>query len=100
MDPQAAASFRIMAALHQEFTGIQPGTTELPIKDYDSLSNNQIIKRLSGLSVEEIERLRDYEAKTKNRRLVIERLDERIRIIRQAGTTKDAKGSPEKTGES
>jgi hypothetical protein len=72
----------------------------LPIKDYDSLSLSQITKRLSGLSTGEIERLRNYEAENKARRLLTERFEKRIRIIRQASTTGTARENPEKPSES
>jgi hypothetical protein len=68
------------------------GDTEtLPIADYDSLNMGQVTKRLSGLSIEELERLRDYEAKNKNRRSLLVRFDKRIKLIRQSG---EEKGSP------
>ncbi len=55
----------------------------LPLKDYDSLSVNRVTQRLGELSVEEIERLRDYEAEHKGRRSLIERFDRRIRAARE-----------------
>ena len=51
---------------------------DLPIADYDSLNANEVIERVEGLSVEEIRRLREHEAQTKNRRTLLERLDQRI----------------------
>ena len=51
---------------------------DLPIADYDSLNANEVIERTEGLSVEEIRRLREHEAQTKNRRTLLERLDQRI----------------------
>jgi hypothetical protein len=51
---------------------------ELPLENYDSLSANEINDRIKPLSVEEIERLREYEARNKNRRTVLERMDARI----------------------
>ena len=51
---------------------------DLPIADYDSLNANEVIERTEGLSAEEIRRLREYEAQTKNRRTLLERLDQRI----------------------
>ncbi len=51
---------------------------ELPLENYDSLSANEINDRIEPLSVEEIERLREYEARNKNRRTVLERMDARI----------------------
>ena len=56
---------------------------EIPIQDYDSLNVHQVTQRLGELSVEEIERLRDYEAKNKNRRSLIKRFETRIRAARE-----------------
>jgi hypothetical protein len=42
------------------------------------LNANEVIERAEGLSVEEIRRLREHEAQTKNRRTLLERLDQRI----------------------
>ena len=51
---------------------------DLPLEDYDSLNIRQISERLDELSDEEIRRLRDYESQHKNRRTLMERLDQRI----------------------
>ena len=51
---------------------------DLPIADYDSLNANEVIERTESLSAEEIRRLREHEAQTKNRRTLLERLDQRI----------------------
>ena len=58
---------------------IQADVGELPIEDYDSLNVHQITQKLRELSVEELEQLRDYEAKNKNRRSIMQRFDTRIR---------------------
>lgn len=65
----------------QRSTGenIQADAGELPIEDYDSLNVHQVTQKLRELSVEELEQLRDYEAKNKNRRSIMQRLDTRIR---------------------
>ncbi len=55
----------------------------LPIEDYNALSVNQVTQRLGELSVEEIERLRDYEAEHKNRRSLLQRFETRIRATRE-----------------
>ncbi len=55
----------------------------LPIEDYNALSVNQVTQRLGELSVEEIERLRDYEAEHKNRRSLMQRFETRIRATRE-----------------
>ena len=52
---------------------------ELPIEDYDSLNVHQVTQKLGELSVEELEQLRDYEAKNMNRRSIMQRFDTRIR---------------------
>ena len=58
---------------------IQADVGELPIEYYDSLNVHQITQKLRELSVEELEQLRDYEAKNKNRRSIMQRIDTRIR---------------------
>jgi len=60
------------------------GGGELPLADYDSLNVRQISERLNELNVEEIRRLRDYEANNKNRRTVLERMDARISAASEA----------------
>jgi hypothetical protein len=50
----------------------------LPLEDYDSLNVREVSERLDELSVEELRQLRDYEARNKNRRTLLERLDNRI----------------------
>ena len=70
---------------------IKAGSKELPIEGYNSLNVNQVTQRLRDLSVEELERLRDYEAENRNRRSLIDRFERRIRAARE-----DLKsGSPE-----
>jgi hypothetical protein len=51
---------------------------DLPLEDYDSMNVHQISERLDDLSTEEVRRLRDYEARKKNRRTLIGRFDRRI----------------------
>ena len=50
---------------------------ELPVEDYDSLTLLQVTQKLRELSVEEIDRLRDYEAENRNRRPLLERFERR-----------------------
>jgi hypothetical protein len=57
-------------------------TEELPIQNYDLLSVHQVTQRLGELSIEELERLRDYEAENRNRRTIMQRLETRIRAKR------------------
>src|SRR5918994_7690448 len=54
------------------------GEGELPLENYESLSASEVNGRIERLSDEEIGRLRDYEARNKNRRTVIERMYARL----------------------
>ena len=54
------------------------GGDDLPLADYDSLNIRQISERLDELSVKEIERLRDYEVRNKERSTLVNRLNSRI----------------------
>jgi hypothetical protein len=49
-----------------------------PLEDYDSLNVEQISNRLEGLSVEELEQLRRYEAANKDRSTLRRRIDDLI----------------------
>ena len=55
----------------------------LPIEDYDMLTVTQVTQRLRGLSLEEVEQLRDYEAENRNRRSIMQRFDTRIRAAQK-----------------
>jgi arsenate reductase-like glutaredoxin family protein len=50
-----------------------------PVENYDDLNADEISRRVSGLSVEELRVVRDYEERNKNRDTVLEQLDRRIR---------------------
>ena len=63
---------------------VSADTEELPIDDYDLLNVHQVTQRLGELSIEELERLRDYEAQSKTRRSIMQRLETRIRAKRGA----------------
>jgi hypothetical protein len=56
---------------------------ELPVESYDSLTLLQVTQKLRELSVEEIERLRDYEAESRNRRPLLERFERRRKKKKQ-----------------
>src|ERR671910_2880852 len=62
----------------------QPSDAELPLDNYDLLRANEVADRIEPLSLEEIKRLRDYEAKNQNRRSVLKRMDERINAASEA----------------
>jgi hypothetical protein len=51
---------------------------DLPISDYDSLNVEEVTSKLEGLSVEERQRVRDYEAKNKNRSSMLKEIDARV----------------------
>ncbi|RMF18349.1 MAG: hypothetical protein D6761_02865 [Candidatus Dadabacteria bacterium] len=53
-------------------------TAANPIKDYDKLNAQNAIKALSGLSREQLEAVRAYEAAHKNRKTVLAAIDEQL----------------------
>ena len=50
-----------------------------PIEGYDDMNVDEISKRLEGLSVEELQLVRDYEELNKKRETLLEQLDRKIR---------------------
>jgi hypothetical protein len=48
----------------------------LAIPSYDSLSAPQVVQRLAGLTREEIEAVRRYEAATRGRRTILARAEQ------------------------
>ena len=50
-----------------------------PIEGYDDMNVDEISKRLDGLSVEELQLVRDYEELNKGRETLLERMDRKIR---------------------
>ncbi len=59
-------------------SGIEAIEADLPLANYDSLDVVGVMDRIEGLDVEEIKRLRDYEARTKNRPILVRLFDARI----------------------
>ena len=53
-----------------------PAVTDLAIPSYDSLSAPQVVQRLAGLSHDEVQAVRAYEAATRGRRTIIARADQ------------------------
>jgi hypothetical protein len=51
-----------------------PEAAELAIPDYDSLSASQVLPRLTGLSIEELEAVRTYEAAHRGRKTILNRV--------------------------
>ena len=50
-----------------------------PIEGYDEMNVDEISERLDGLSVEELQLVRDYEETNKKRETLLERMDRKIR---------------------
>jgi len=51
------------------------GSQAPPIDDYDNLSIDEVEKKVRGLSRQEIQNVRDYEKRHKNRKTLIESLN-------------------------
>ena len=47
---------------------------DLAIPGYDTLSASQVVQRLAGLSVDELEAVRDYESGTRGRRTILSKI--------------------------
>lgn len=62
----------------EETTEREVTAESLPLEDYDSLNVDQVADQLDDLSTEEIEQIRDYEVRHKNRRTLMERINSRL----------------------
>lgn len=71
----------------------------LPIEDYDLLTVSQVTQRLRGLSLAEVEQLREYEAENRNRRSIMQRFDTRVRAARKELQKRGDAGTEESSGE-
>lgn len=54
-------------------------SSQFPIEGYDELNADEVTRRISSLSADELRVVRDYEERTKNRDTILEQLDRRIR---------------------
>lgn len=52
----------------------RPDASALAVPDYDSLSASQVVSRLSGLSPDELEQVRVYEAGTRARKTILSKV--------------------------
>src|ERR687896_1685266 len=52
---------------------------QFPIEGYDELTVEEVSARLGALSTEDLREVRDYEERNKNREIILEQLDRRIR---------------------
>lgn len=62
------------AAKKEDKEGHSPDRN-LPIANYDGLSVDQVAKKISSLSRQEIQRVKSYEKKHKNRKTLMEKLE-------------------------
>jgi hypothetical protein len=53
-----------------------PSPDSLAIPGYDALSASQVVQRLAGLSGEELEAVAGYEAATRHRKTIINRISQ------------------------
>ncbi len=51
-----------------------PAVADLAITDYDSLSASQVVTRLEGLTVDELEAVRGYEAANRGRKTILNKV--------------------------
>ena len=58
--------------------GVLPSNGSFPVGGYDGLGKKEIIKRLDGLTVEQLQQVRDYEVRHKNRSSLMEELETRL----------------------
>ncbi|MBW3668847.1 MAG: hypothetical protein KY443_06500 [Actinobacteria bacterium] len=62
------------AASEAASNGHGPSADGLAIPGYDSLAASQVVQRLAGLSSEELEAVREYEAATRGRKTILNRV--------------------------
>ena len=55
------------------------GNGDLPIRDFDNLSVNEVSQKLGGLSEEDLKKVRNYEKQHKNRDSLVEQIDRKIK---------------------
>ena len=53
---------------------VPPAAADLAITDYDSLSASQVVTRLEGLAVDELEAVRAYEATHRGRKTILNKV--------------------------
>ena len=56
----------------------QRSTAEVPIEGYDEMNVGEVAGQLDNLSVAELQRVRDYEKRNKNRETLLGHIDHRI----------------------
>ena len=56
----------------------QRATSEVPIEGYDEMNVSEVTEQLDNLSADELQRVRDYESRNKNRETLLGQIDNRI----------------------
>ena len=70
----SAPSAPSTTATRAKSNGHGPSADSLAIPGYDSLAASQVVQRLAGLSSEELEAVREYEAATRGRKTILNRV--------------------------
>jgi len=76
-----AATSAVAEATEAQGAAVSDILTKLPIQDYDGLNAMQVTERLSDLSTEDLEKVRAYEERHKNRRGLIAQIDRRVQAV-------------------
>ncbi len=56
----------------------QRATAEVPIEGFDEMNVSEVAQQLDNLSADELQRVRDYEMRNKNRETLLGQIDQRI----------------------
>jgi hypothetical protein len=75
-DTSAAAAPDIETTVAGSPSGPAGSAEDLAIPGYDSLSAPQVVQRLAGLSTEELDAVRSYEAATRHRKTILTRVSQ------------------------
>ncbi|HEX8802994.1 MAG TPA: hypothetical protein VF743_02335 [Acidimicrobiales bacterium] len=72
--PDGSGDSAIVAAAAFVAAGTGPSVDELAIPDYDSLSASQVVTRLPGLTLDELEAVRAYEVAHRGRKTILNKV--------------------------
>jgi hypothetical protein len=71
--------FNIPLSYAQEgLQSAQRATAEVPIEGYAEMNVSEVAQQLDSLSADELQRVRDYERRNKNRETLLGQIDQRI----------------------
>ena len=62
-------------SVHEGVSNVQRAIAEVPIQGYDELNVVEVTAQLDSLSAEELERIREYEQRNKNRSTLLEEIN-------------------------